>query len=108
MPMKGGDSIGDSVQASVLPFLTKVSESYKNPEQKKENNHQKIYLAFYVPGQEDFIPMISICFLLWNKKGRSKMEKNLAGGQNCPLSADIHRIISCPGGMQEIRKITMR
>lgn len=36
------------------------------------------------------------------------MEKKLAGGQNCPLSANIHRIISCPGGMQEIRKITIR
>jgi hypothetical protein len=86
-PIKGGDSFGDSVQTLILPLFVKVLERYKSsPGQKKEMNRQTNWCCILCARAEGFYSYDFKVFSPKEQKGRSKMEKNLASGQNCPLN----------------------
>jgi hypothetical protein len=50
------------------PSLCQSIRALQEPWPEKEKDRQTIYIAFYVPGQKDIIPMISTCSLLGTKR----------------------------------------
>jgi hypothetical protein len=77
----------------VLPLFAASVREAKKLCAKKKRVPKGLYIAFCVPGQEDFIPIISGGYLLRNKKCRSKMGRNLHHGQNCPPSSFLHLLL---------------